>query len=224
MSTALFSDMHGNGIALDVCLGDAVQGGAQPAEVLDRLAELACPVVLGNADAFLLDVDAGREAASQQLLEVREWTLSQLEPRDLDQIRRFEPLLELDLDGRTLLAFHGAPDDYDTIILPWTGEEELRNALGGRTADVYAGGHVHQQFLRRIGDGMFVNPGSVGLSWDWNQPHDDLRVDPFACYAIVGDGSVEFRRVGFDPAEVIGEATRRGRPNADDFARQWLSR
>jgi predicted phosphodiesterase len=59
MRVAVISDMHGNAVAFDavladiagqgidqvVCLGDALQGGAQPAEVASRLRELGCPVV-----------------------------------------------------------------------------------------------------------------------------------------------------------------------------------
>ena len=68
MKLAVISDIHGNAIALDavladlerrpadrlICLGDSIQGGAQPAEVVARLRELACPAVMGNADAWLL--------------------------------------------------------------------------------------------------------------------------------------------------------------------------
>jgi hypothetical protein len=71
--------MHGNAIALDavlaelehdpvdeiVCLGDVAQGGAQPAEVVDRLQELGCPCVFGNSDEFLLTLDA--EASVEDL-------------------------------------------------------------------------------------------------------------------------------------------------------------
>ena len=67
---ALVSDIHGNDTALArvaaelerlriehvVCLGDAVQGGSQPREVLERLDALGWPVILGNADDFLLEV------------------------------------------------------------------------------------------------------------------------------------------------------------------------
>jgi predicted phosphodiesterase len=231
--TALFSDVHGNAVALDamladadgraerfVCLGDAVQGGAQPAEVVDRLAELDCPVVLGNADAFLLDVEAGHEPPTDELLEVRAWTLSRLGDR-VERLRGFAPLLELDLDGCTLLAFHGTPDDYEGLIVPWTPEEELRASLAGHAADLFSGGHVHQQFLRRIGGALFVNPGSVGLSWDWNQPRDDLHFDPYACYAIVDDGSVEFRRVPFDVDAVATAIAASGRPHGEAFAAQF---
>ena len=68
MKIAIISDIHGNAFALDtvlgdlkrepvdqiVCLGDAIQGGAQPAQTVARLRELGCPVVMGNADAWLL--------------------------------------------------------------------------------------------------------------------------------------------------------------------------
>ena len=67
MRLTIISDMHGNCVALDavladiqqkavediVCLGDAVQGGPQPAAIVARLRQLACPVVMGNADAWL---------------------------------------------------------------------------------------------------------------------------------------------------------------------------
>ena len=65
MHIAVLSDIHGNCVALDaaladlqqravdrlVCLGDAIQGGPQPAETGRRLRDLGCPIVLGNADA-----------------------------------------------------------------------------------------------------------------------------------------------------------------------------
>ena len=45
-----------------VCLGDAVQGGPQPAQVVQRLRRLNSPVVMGNADAWLL---SGEETADE---------------------------------------------------------------------------------------------------------------------------------------------------------------
>lgn len=68
MRIAVISDMHGNDFAFElveadiqqqgvdqiVCLGDAIQGGAQPADVVRRLRKLNCPVVMGNADDWML--------------------------------------------------------------------------------------------------------------------------------------------------------------------------
>lgn len=68
MRIALIADIHGNVVALDevlaelekkavdqiVCLGDVAAGGPRPAQTLERLRELDCPVVMGNADQWLL--------------------------------------------------------------------------------------------------------------------------------------------------------------------------
>ena len=106
MRLALLSDQHGNDVAFRaaledverlgpeqvVCLGDVVQGGSEPAQTLNRLAAIGCETVLGNADAFLLEVPGDSpEPVTDQQLEVREWTLSQLDASHLQQIRSFAP-------------------------------------------------------------------------------------------------------------------------------------
>jgi predicted phosphodiesterase len=241
MRTALVSDVHGNAVALEavladlgrrpvdqvVALGDMVQGGPQPAEVVDRLVELGWPVVLGNADAFLVDPEAGREPATERLLEVREWSVTRLGEKRLEVIAGFAATVERQLGGgRTLLAFHGSPLSYDDILLPTTPEGVFRALLDGAGASVVAGGHVHLQFLRRVGDAVFVNPGSVGLSYDHEQPEDDFRIDPWAAYAVVefeeGQVDVTFRRVPLQFEAVIGAIRDSGIPYADETAAGWL--
>jgi len=68
MRIALIADIHGNLVALEtvlhelaqesidqiLCLGDVGALGPQPHEVIDRLRQLQCTVVLGNTDAWLL--------------------------------------------------------------------------------------------------------------------------------------------------------------------------
>ncbi|HET7567735.1 MAG TPA: metallophosphoesterase family protein, partial [Gaiellaceae bacterium] len=165
MRLALLSDQHGNDVAFAaaladverlgvdevVCLGDVVQGGPQPAETLDRLAALGCATVLGNADAFLLEVPADSpEPIGERQLEVREWTLSQLSPAHLQQIRSFQPVVRRELDGVALLCFHGSPRSYDDVLLPELGEEALA-PFRGHDATLLAGGHTHLQWTTRIG-------------------------------------------------------------------------
>src|SRR5215207_6345278 len=140
MKIAVISDIHGNHLALDaaltdiesegvdriVCLGDAIQGGPQPAEVVARLRELACPVVMGNADAWLL---TGEETGSENIAEermrkmqaVRAWSLARLDAADRAFIAQFQPTVTIPLNaGRHLLCFHGSPTSFDDIILPTT--------------------------------------------------------------------------------------------------------
>jgi predicted phosphodiesterase len=211
---ALVSDIHGNDTALAavvgelerleidrvVCLGDAVQRGDQPRQVLDRLAELAWPVILGNADDFLLEVrEDSPEPVTEAQLERRRWTLSQLEPRHLEQMRSFVPTLDIELDGGlTLRAFHGSPRSYDDVLLPETPDAQAEQRWGGSGVDLLAGGHTHLQWTRTIDGALYVNPGSVGFAYD--RFDDDPQPVSVAEFAIVTGGSVEFRRTPWQSA------------------------
>jgi len=236
MRLALVSDQHGNDVAFravleDVerlgvdeilCLGDVVQGGTEPAQTLDRLADLGCETVLGNADAFLLEVPVDSpEPVTDRQLEVRDWTLSQLDPSQLEQIRSFAPVVRRELDGLSLLLFHGSPRSYDDVLLPELGGEALEPFLGHDVA-LLTGGHTHLQWTRRIEDGIYVNPGSVGVSYDRHTDPPVLR--PLAEWALVtvaaGTVAVEFRQVPYAVEDFRAAAARSGRPHAAEFAAQ----
>jgi predicted phosphodiesterase len=237
MRLALISDQHANDVAFRavledverlgveeaVCLGDVVQGGTEPAQTLDRLAALGCETVLGNADSLLLEVpDDSPEPITERLLEVREWTLSQLGPSHLEQIRSFAPVVRRELDGVSLLLFHGSPRSYDDVLLPELGGEALEPFLG-HDAALLAGGHTHLQWTRRIEDTLYVNPGSVGISYDRHEDPPTLRA--LAEWALVtvehGSVGVEFRQVPYAVDDVQAAATQSGRPYADEWAAQW---
>jgi predicted phosphodiesterase len=237
---ALLSDQHGNDVAFRavtedveqfeveeiVCLGDVVQGGTEPAQTLDRLAALGCETVLGNADAALLEVPTDSpEPITERFLEVREWTLAQLSASQLEQLRSFKPVVSRRLDDVALLCFHGSPRSYEDVLLPELGADALGPFLG-HDAALLAGGHTHLQWTRRIGDALYVNPGSIGISYDRHAPEPpDLR--PLAEWALVtvADGAVgvEFRQVPYAVADVREAAARSGRPYADEWSAPWPS-
>ncbi|MDQ5850662.1 MAG: hypothetical protein M3380_01065, partial [Chloroflexota bacterium] len=120
-------------------------GGPQPVQVVSRLRVVQCPVVMGNADVWLLTgEETGAEAICSERLremnEVRTWTLAQLSAADRAFITTFPRTIEIDLGGgRTLLAYHGSPQSFDDIILPDTPQEQLAAFLSGYTADMYCG-------------------------------------------------------------------------------------
>jgi putative phosphoesterase len=237
MRLALLSDQHGNDVAFRtaladverlgvedvVCLGDVVQGGAEPAQTLDRLAALGCETVLGNADAFLLEVPVDSpEPVTERQLEVRDWTLSQLGSAQLEQIRAFAPVVRRELDDVALILCHGSPRSYDDVLLPELGGEALEPFLG-HDAALLAGGHTHLQWTRRIGDALYVNPGSVGISYDRHAESLGLRALAEWALLTVKDGTVavEFRQVPYAVEDVQAAAQRSGRPYADEWAAQW---
>lgn len=52
---AVLSDIRRTGVDQVVCLGDVANLGPQPNAVIEVLAELGCPCIMGNHDEFLLD-------------------------------------------------------------------------------------------------------------------------------------------------------------------------
>jgi predicted phosphodiesterase len=242
MRVALISDIHGNCHALDalladlrqhpadhlVCLGDAVQGGAQPVETVARLRELACPVVMGNADAWLLTgvETSPTETITERGRITREWSLARLSPNDRAFIATFAPTVELALEGgRRLLCFHGSPTSFDDLIFPETPQEEVARLLGPTAPAIWCGGHTHIQWVRRFGQGFYFNPGSVGLAYDRHQPGEGKRFDPWAEYAVLtseGDRlALEFRRMPYDAGALIATIRASGHPYAEALAAEY---
>ena len=245
MRVAVISDMHGNDIAFEeveadirqrkidqiVCLGDAIQGGPQPAAVVQRLRALNCPVVIGNADAWLI---SGVETADEgipserlkQMGDIRNWSLSQLTEDDRAFIANFQPTVTLNLeDGLDLLCFHGSPTSFDDIILPAALDDEFQKFLGPYADHILTGGHTHAQQIRRNGDLFFFNPGSVGFAYSHYQPDGQFFADSWAEYAVLtvekGQISLELRRVPFDVRELIRIYRESGRPFADEAIAQY---
>jgi predicted phosphodiesterase len=245
MRIAVISDIHGNCVALDavlrdlqqldvdqvVCLGDAVQGGPQPAEVVARLRDLDCPIVMGNADDWLLTgTDTGAENIPEErrlrMDTVRSWQLTRLTPDDITFMQAFQPTVRTPLDDEhSLLCYHGSPQSFDHVILPQTPDEEVRRFLTPDEGTIYTGGHTHMQFLRHFGRTFHFNPGSVGVAYRHDQPDDHFRLDPWAEYALLssrsGHLSLEFRRVPFDVQYLTSVYNTSGRPFSESAIAEY---
>ena len=103
--------------------------------------------------------------------------------------------------------------------MPTTSDAELQGLLGDDLAHIiYAGGHVHSQLLRRIGDTFYFRPGSVGRVYDRNRIKTGFRLDPWAEYAILTVAGarlgLEFRRVPLDVESLRAIWASTARPDA----------
>lgn len=127
--------------------------------------------------------------------------------------------------NKTLLCFHGSPSSFDDIILPNTSEEDFHHFLGGFDANLLAGGHTHTQQWRRLGNAWYVNPGSVGLAYNWLLAETAFRADPWAEYAIVtSEGErlgVEFLHLPFEVERLIEVYKTSGRPYSESAIAQY---
>jgi putative phosphoesterase len=243
LTIALVADIHGNLAAFEavrevlkaeppdqiVCLGDVAATGPQPREVLRRLRERGCAVVMGNADAELLDLaPPGSEAdeESRRIGDISRWCAAQLDDADRAFLASFQSTVEIPLgEERRLLCCHGSPRGYDDVIVAATPDDELDIMIGEHGATVIAGGHTHVRMLRAFRGREIVNPGSVGLAYQFF-PDGSVRVPPWAEFALLShadDGavSVDFRRVPYDRDATLRAMTERQMPHAAWWAADW---
>jgi putative phosphoesterase len=243
MAIALIADIHGNLAALDavlntlkaetpdqiICLGDVSATGPQPREVLHRLRELGCPVVMGNADAELLDVappDSETDEESRRIADISRWCAAQLDDADRAFLASFQPTVEISLgEDRSLLCCHGSPRSYDDVIVATIPDHELDTMIAGHEATIIAGGHTHIRMLRAYRGREIVNPGSVGLAYQFFRD-GSVRVPPWAEFALLsqadtGAVSVDFRRVPYDHDATVRAMIEREMPHAAWWAADW---
>lgn len=239
MKIALISDMHGNLAAFEavlgviaaeqieqiVCLGDAANFGPQPHEVLVRLRELGCPVVMGNADAELFGTAPdGFDEDEERFTDIHQWCLAQLDERDLAYVRSFVPTVRVNLGAAgSLLCCHGSPRSFNDIIYSTTPESEL-DPMMTDVAEVIAGGHTHVRMLRHWQGRVVLNPGSVGRAYQ-HFPDGSRRVPPWAEFAILTAEdervSIDFRSVPYDRAATLAVMRDRQMPHLAWWTKEW---
>ncbi len=245
MKLAIISDIHGNLSALEavlndfettapdktVLLGDVANFGPQPHEALARLRELDFPTVMGNSDVSLLqprtleDIENPDEDAPF-FLEVQAWCSEQISKEDRDFVHTFQPTLNLEADGVSLLLFHGSPRSYNDVIVATTPDAQLDEWFGNQDAQIMAGGHTHTQLLRRYRSGFLLNPGSVGLPFAYFDGAKGAVNPHWAEYALVeavhNQPSVIFRRVPYDVTPLVEAARSSGMPYVERWLEGWL--
>jgi protein phosphatase len=190
----LISDVHGNLDALTALrephdevwvLGDLVNYGPQPQEVIRWVQEHASNVVRGNHD-HAIGFDANPRCSPrfrEMAAETSKFTSSVLDENDKDFLRRLRLSKAAQVDRTRFYLCHAMPSDplfgYCAAESPrW--EDEVR----GIEADVILVGHTHVPTVRRVGGKLVINPGSLG------QPKIGR---PEACYAVWEDGHVELK-------------------------------
>lgn len=216
---AILSDPHGDLIALqnvmsdldtleapidEVLLGgDLAQGGAQPAEVVDLIRERGWSAVRGNADDLLVRLADGAtpEEALQPGAATHPTVPNSLVPdalRAVDRLgsERIDYLRNLPLSivrgpfafGSVVLV-HATPWSTEDVVLPDADEDLANRMVSEAGARLLVYGHIHTQYIRRVGDATLMSVGAINGSND---------ADPRPAYAIVELGetmTVEPRRV-----------------------------
>lgn len=194
MKIGILSDIHGNFDALRALpetfdevwvLGDLVNYGPQPREVVDQISRSATAVVRGNHDhAVVSNEDPTWKPRLARMAETtRQFTKSMLNRRQFDFLAALPTSLELSRAGVRFHLNHATPSNpLRGWCLPDSDAWEAEVAR--ISADVLLVGHTHVPFIRQVGPTLVVNPGSIG------QPKTG---DALARYAVWEDGQVSLR-------------------------------
>jgi len=221
----IFSDVHGNVVALEAVLaairreaapdalfvaGDLALIGPRPAEAMALLRALDARFVMGNTDEYLVDEPPGGAEV--------DWTRARLSADDMAFLRDlpFEQRLEA-APGHKLLVVHANPRDLEAPIKPGAADALIRPLLEGVTADVIAFGHYHVPFVRKLNQWTLVDVASVGFPRDGDQR---------GVYVTLtwerGAWQITHHRVPFDIEAVARDYTAVGYPDAQKAAEQLL--
>lgn len=205
MKIVIISDLHGNLAALNAlperdfdelwCVGDLVDYGPNPHEVVEWVRRQAKVVVRGNHDhAAGFSVDPQCSAPFKKLAEsTLRFTQAVCAQADFEFLRSLPVRRELTLGSTDFYLVHAMPSDPLFGYCPeesdlWKEEAKRINA------DVLIVGHTHTPFLRHEGNTTILNPGSLG------QPKTGR---PLACYAVWQDGKILLKEFEYPIAEAI---------------------
>ncbi len=211
MKILIISDIHSNYEALRAvaraehdadqvwCLGDLVDYGPQPAEVVQWARHHVRLCVRGNHDfalAFGEDCRCGKRFRELSQA-TRQMNRALLAPDQIAWLQLLPVTEEVVLHNCRFRLAHATPGgDLYRYLMPGVTDIELRAEMEGILADVVFCGHTHFPMIRKVGSKLFVNPGSVG------QPRDG---NPRASYAVWEDGVVKLRRANYDVARTVAK-------------------
>jgi putative phosphoesterase len=201
----IVSDIHGNIAALDAlperdydalwCIGDLVDYGPRPHEVVQWIKRNAAACVRGNHDnAVGFSVDPRCSPPYKQLAaETLRYSRQVCSDDDVDYLRSLPLHREIRIDSTRFYLVHATPADP---LFGYCPEDSAawRDHVRAIEADVLIVGHTHTPFLRAEGHTTILNPGSLG------QPKTGR---PMACYAVWQDGQILRKEYEYPVGETI---------------------
>ncbi len=205
MKIVIVSDIHANIAALKAlpehqydelwCIGDLVDYGPNPHEVIEWVRANADLVVRGNHDyAAGFKTDPQCSTPYKRLAaDTLRYTLDICTDSDLTYLKGLPTYQETIIGKTRFYLVHATPTDplfgYCAANSPsWI---EQVNCVD---TDVLVVGHTHTPFIRQEGKTAIINPGSIG------QPKTGR---PLAYYAVWEDGNMALREYEYPMDDTI---------------------
>jgi len=225
VSVAVFSDVHANLEALEAvlgetrgleryCLGDLVDYGANPNEVIDRLQKAGVKGIRGNHDDAAVTGNTSPFNAKAAISS--QWSRKNLTGENMSYLDGLSLDLRAEFDGQECYFAHGSPDDrLWEYVDPSTHSDMFGHYLDKLKVRLIGLGHTHIPYVWKEGGRVVFNPGSVG------QPRDGDWRASYALVTVDDQGiRVEVKRVEYDVEGAAMKIRKAGLPasHADRLA------
>ncbi|MGB8478520.1 MAG: YfcE family phosphodiesterase [Acidobacteriaceae bacterium] len=222
MKIAIISDIHGNIAALEafperdcdriLCLGDLVDYGPSPREVIRWVREHGAYCIRGNHDqaaGYRTDPHCSEPFLRMAVATLR-YTVHIVSAADAKYLQQLPVQQELTIEKSRFYLVHATPTDPLYGYCAATSDRWVKE-LEWVDADIVLTGHTHIPVIRQIGSKTLVNPGSLG------QPKTG---NPEACYAIWEDGKVTLKRYSYSVESTV--AAIKDMPVSTDIQRDLI--
>jgi predicted phosphodiesterase len=223
--TALRERAHTLGIAPTnvICTGDVVAYCAEPEETTAAVRDWGCHVVAGNCEEQLAqaaeDCACGFEPGSACDLLAKGWypfANARLSPESRAWMAALPKAITFNLAGMRFRVIHGGVDAINRFIFA-SEREPIAEELARAGADIVIAGHCGIPFARNIGQGVWFNPGVIGM------PANDGTPDIwYGLVRLEGDELVlSTHRLAYDHIAAAAALRRSG--HADGYARTLIT-
>jgi putative phosphoesterase len=204
MKLVVISDIHGNYDALRALpeeydelwvLGDLLNYGPEPREVVTEIMDKATVVLRGNHDDAVVSTEAAPWKNRWRVTAeaTRQFTASVLPDHHKAFIRGLPLHRRVEREGTSFFLTHATPTDplyghHSVESDEWESEVKIA------AAKVLLVGHSHIPFMRVVDRTVVLNPGSIG------QPRNgDIR----ASYAVWQNGQFLLRTYTYPVQETV---------------------
>ena len=198
MKIGFISDIHGNfealksvlneldemGVSEIYCLGDVVGYLTQVNECCNELRRRGVKSIMGNHDWYMASNNYCKRSISVN--DYLDYQRSVITTENLEWIRSFKVYRIVE----NIHMVHGGWENPIDEYLLNPSDEYFKNING----DMFMSGHTHIQMLKKLKNGFYCNPGSVG------QPRD---TDWRAAYAVFDGVNFVLHRVEYDRPKVL---------------------
>lgn len=174
MKIAVISDIHGNLYALMrvlediedkkvdtiICLGDLVGYGPHPNEVIAMIKRRNIICLKGNYDASVVDESFTYIRETRTNSFSLPFTVDELRMANKFYLNSLPTSLTLEFEGKKVLFVHGSPSKINEYMLE--EGDNTASIMENLDADVLVCAHTHIPSVKKFGQKLFVNDGSVG--------------------------------------------------------------